>query len=791
MKKNQTHYLYLSIIKKILRCFLVGFLIISLTIIATAFVLFYRSLPETDGTVRLQTLNSQMTLARDERGVLTVKADDRASASFGLGYAHAQDRFFQMDLLRRSATGELAALLGPGLLPRDRRHRPWLLREKARETVNHLPAAQRILLKQYTAGVNAGLMSLGSRSFEYWLLREKAQYWQEEDSLLTIYAFYLDSQGSQIEREYARGWIAEHSSAAQTAFLLPASSRWDTPLLGQPPAPFAIPPFPPEWWGTRPLTPQPQPNEAMKGSNGWLVSSSRSKTGKAMLANDTHQGLMLPTLWYQATLHYQMDNGLISQQSGITLPGLPMMVSGSNGHIAWGFTNAYIDTFDWVKLPQPTTSYPLRREILAVSHGQPEQLDVYLSPWGPAFTTPMGDMAMRWIGNLPGAVNMDFLPLAESQSVADAVRAAPHFGLPVQNLLVADDQGHIGWTLAGWLPDRMTVGEQSSFPLPAQVSQAWANTPLPASRYPQQIDPPDGIIWAANNRQSFVAGSDTYNDGGADMGPRAFAIKHQLMRTDRLSHTDMRNIQFDDRAMLISTWHGLLLPILQASRPKAGTPRYEALSAITQWSGYASADSVGYTVLAAWREALYQGLFAGLDQQLGQQWHKASYLRANTRWDEIVMRLMESNATAWVPKGYQDWADFSLQQLDSALRIINDQKPLHQARWGEFNTVRIEHPIAQALPILRRWLSAPALPQSGDHHVPHVSKPAFGASARLIVSPGEETNATLSLLGGQSGHPLSTWFLDGFDSWYHGTPRALVAGEARHTLQLVPEKEVR
>ncbi|KFX12601.1 hypothetical protein JV35_20250 [Pectobacterium betavasculorum] len=777
--------------KKILRCFWVGFLILLLTTIATVFVFFYRSLPETEGTVRLQTLNSQITLERDERGVLTVKADDRASVSFGLGYAHAQDRFFQMDLLRRSASGELAALLGANLLPEDRRHRPWLLREKAREAVQGLPAAQRELLRQYTAGVNAGLMSLGSRPFEYWLLREKPQRWEEEDSLLTVYALYLDLQSNQAEREYARGWIAEHSNAAQTAFLLPISSRWDTPLLGQPPAPSAVPPSPPKWWGTRPLTPQPQLNEAMKGSNGWLVSAHRSITGKAILANDMHLGLTLPTLWYQATLHYQMDNGLISQQSGITLPGLPMIVSGSNGYITWGFTNAYIDTFDWVKLPQHATSYPLRHEILAVSHGQQEQLDVHLSPWGPAFTTLQGDMAMRWIASLPGAVNMDFLELAELQSVADAVRAAPHFGLPVQNLLVADDQGHIGWTLAGWLPDRKTVGEQSSFPLPAQASQAWASTPLPVSRYPQQIDPPDGIIWTANNRQSFSASSDAYNDGGADMGPRAFEIKRQLMRSDRLSHSDMRHIQFDDSAVLMSAWRNLLLPILQASHPTEGTPRAQALSAIIQWSGNASADSVGYTVLAAWREALYQGLFAGLDRQLGQQWHKASYLRANTRWDENVMRLIENNTIAWVPKGYHDWADFSLQQLDSALQIISAQKPLDQARWGEWNAVRIEHPIAQALPFMRRWLSAPALPQSGDHHVPHVSKPTFGASERLIVSPGDEANATLLLPGGQSGHPLSIWFLDGFDSWYHGTPRALVAGEHRHTLQLVPEREVK
>ncbi len=776
-------------LRKILCWLVAGCLLVFITASAIALLLFYRSLPATEGVVRLPALSSPVKLQRDERGVAEIAAGNRGAASFALGYAHAQDRFFQMDLLRRSAAGELAELLGADALTEDRRHRPWLLREKARTMVQHLPAAQRALLQQYTAGVNAGLMHLGSRPFEYWLLREKPQPWRAEDALLTIYALYLDLQENQAEREYARGWINSHSSPAQTALLLPGSSRWDVPLLGRPPAPPKIPAYPPEWWGKRSPIHVPIPSEAMRGSNGWLVSGRRSITGKAMLANDMHLELMLPTLWYQTTLLYTMDNGQTSQQSGITLPGLPMMVSGSNGYISWGFTNAYIDTFDWVTLPARAASWPLRREVLTVSHGKPQYLDVHLSPWGPAFSTAQGEMAMHWTGSMPGAVNLDFLPLAESRSVNDALRAAPHFGLPVQNLLVADNQGHIGWTLAGWLPDRAVAGEKNSFPLKAEDHPEWSATPMPSSRYPQLIDPQDGVIWAANNRQDFAPGNEAYDDGGADMGPRAFEIKRQLMGQPRLSHDDMRNIQFDDHAVLMVAWRDLLLPMLQASHPQAGSPRQQALSAITQWSGSASADSTGYTVLAAWREALYQGLFADFDRQLGEQWHKASYLRANTRWDESVMRLMESDAKTWVPDGYDDWPDYALQQLDYALQTIQASYPLDQAQWGRMNTVRIEHPIAQALPFLRRWLAAPALPQSGDHHVPHVSQPAFGASERLIASPGDEAHATLSLPGGQSGNPLSSWFLDGFDSWYHGTPRALVAGKARHTLQLMPQKE--
>ncbi|XIH70637.1 hypothetical protein C1N58_21125 (plasmid) [Pantoea sp. SGAir0180] len=262
-------------------------------------------------------------------GVPDIIAADSQSAYFALGFLHGQDRFFQMDLLRRSAAGELAALVGKGGIRIDRQRRIFQLRERVRRELLALPEDQRQRLASYTAGVNAGLHALKSRPFEYWLLRTSPESWRDEDSLLVIAAMYFDLQGTQPGREYARGWIARNNPS-QAGFLLPAGSRWDMPLSGNVPLSSVIPNTAPDWWGKPGDTGGMKIGEDMKGSNGWLI----VRDGKAFLANDMHLGLTLPGIWYQAQIQYVQQNEKI-KQAGITLPGVPFLISGSNGNIAW------------------------------------------------------------------------------------------------------------------------------------------------------------------------------------------------------------------------------------------------------------------------------------------------------------------------------------------------------------------------------------------------------------------------------------------------------------------------
>ncbi|ATO33511.1 Penicillin acylase 2 [Dickeya dianthicola] len=753
--------------------------VLAVALAVAVWMLLRQSLPQLDGELNVAGLHTPVTVERDDAGVPIIRAGDRLSASFALGFVHAQDRFFQMDLLRRSASGELAALVGAAALPLDRQRRLFLLRRQVAGRWQQLPADQQQILRSYADGVNAGLQSLKTRPFEYWLLRVEPQAWLPEDTLLAIAAMYFDLQDNQFGREYARGWIAGHSTPEQADFLLPDASVWDAPLVGQLPPGPALPATPPEWWGQQNSAAfaAAGAEEQAKGSNGWLVRTPE----RAILANDMHLGLLLPTVWYRAQLIYPTDDGTL-RLTGLTLPGTPAIVSGSNEHIAWGFTNSYADTFDWVKLNSAEGHPHLVQEMLAVSHGEPQPLTVQTSDWGPIVETGQGRMAMHWVLQLPGSLDLSLMAMAETRTVPDALAAGQRAGLPVQNLLVADSHGHIGWTLAGPLPDRLMPGVQNGFPLTDVLQARWRDTALPPASHPQLIDPPQGVIVTANNRLLFDEQGEIVGDGGADPGVRASAIHQALGDVRQPDIAAMHRIQLDNRALLAASWRDRLLDCLNASASNVIADQTTINMLLLHWSEQAAADSTAYLLLSRWRETLYQRLFGALDQQLAQAWPEANYRAANPRWDMTVQQLMHDEARQWVPAPAKDWCQFSLQQLATVWRENGEGS----RQWGDVNQSRIAHPLASSLLLLGRLLQVPAQPLSGDNHVPHVNRPTFGASERLVISPGDEANATLSLPGGQSGNPLSRWWLDGYRRWMSETLTPLLPGAGSSRLELKP-----
>lgn len=746
--------------------------IVVLCIAVAGWLTLYQSLPEREGRVKAPGLTGKVVVTRDSAGVPEVIAPDSQSAWFAMGYLQGQERFFQMDLLRRSAAGELAALVGKSGLKLDRQRRIFQLREQAGHELTRLPPEQRQRLAVYSAGVNAGLRALKSRPFEYWILRTAPQPWRDEDSLLVIAAMYFDLQGNQPGREYARGWIASHNPQ-QSTFLLPTGSRWDTPLTGTVPAKATIPHSAPDWWGKRqPAEDKVVREEGMKGSNGWLI----RRDGKAVLANDMHLGLTLPGIWYQAQITYPWQKTTL-KQSGITLPGVPFLLSGSNGHIAWGFTNSYVDTFDWIAIDR-RVKVVSQQATLSVNHGRPQAITIRSSEWGPVVSTPRGEMAMRWVMQLPDTLNLNLMALSETQYVASALAVGKQAGIPVQNLLVADSKGNIGWTLAGALPDRIQPGQQNSFPLSSSAENLWRALPLGPDLHPQRVNPPEGTIVTANNRLLYNAQGDRLGDGGADIGVRSYAIAQQLKQQQSADVRQMYHLQLDNRAWLAQVWRDWLLQSLGEHQPGEDAARSDMRRLLEEWNGNASADSVAYALISRWRDEVYSALFGKLDSQLVTQWPQASYRRANPRWDETLLTVMA--AGSWVPDGASDWGDFTRQRLDSVWQSLGEGK----MNWGDINRSNYQHPLAKSLPVVGQYLRSPAEPLSGDNNVIHVNRPAFGASERMVVSPGDEPHAILSLPVGQSGNPLSDWWLDRFSLWMQEKAQPLQPGQEAYRLTL-------
>ncbi|MCG2585665.1 penicillin acylase family protein [Massilia sp. TS11] len=782
-------------------------LIALLLLIALSLWLFLRaSLAQLDGERRVAGLQAEVSITRDANGVPTIAGKDRNDVAYATGFVHAQERYFQMDLLRRNAAGELSELFGARALNADKAHRLHRFRARASQFVAAMPADERQLLERYVAGINDGLNALGARPFEYALLGQVPRPWALEDSLLVVWAMYFDLQGNLEGRELARGWLRAHSSPEQLAFLLPDATEWDATIdqdlqLG---AAAPLPATAPAWWGkagTRDLRRvaslfQPDPTLAV-GSNNSVVAGSRSADGGAIVSDDMHLGIMLPNTWYRAVLQYPDAQGAPRRIVGVTLPGAPLVVAGSNGKLAWGFTNSYGDYLDLIevaardgqlRLPEGWVKPSVHQEQILVKGAAPETLVVQETALGPVRSVDGKQYVVHWTAHQAGAVNLRARLLEGVASIDEALPLAASLGIPAQNFTAGDAAGHIGWTVAGPLPQRSGVGADSSYPLKAEDPGARWQGLIPAAEHPMVRDPAGGQIWTANSRQ--LAGPDAarIGDGGFDLGARSKQLRDSLQALGpRTDVAKVYQVMLDDRAVFLSPWRERALRVLQKPGAASGA-RAEALRLLqTSWSGHASTDSVGYRITRGYLHALYDLLFEGVNGELARLDERASFAGASARWPALLARLIDAQPAAWLPRGYKDWDALQLAALDRVIAdLTQDGKPLAQATWGARNTSGIAHPIAGAVPFLKGWLSTPPDQLAGDNHMPRVAGRSFGQSERMSVTPGKEEQGLFAMPGGQSGHPLSPFFLAGHASWAAGKAMPLLPGPSIHTLRLYP-----
>ena len=773
-------------------------LLLLLLMVASAWLLLRGSLPELDGEVDSALLSGRVTVVRDALGVPTIAGQNRVDVAYATGYLHAQDRFFQMDTLRRSAAGELAELFGAGALPADRAIRINRFRARAGRTVQTLPASDRLMLERYAAGVNDGLAALHARPFEYLVLRSQPTPWKAEDSLLVIYAMYLELQRFQMPRALARSWLKSNVTAEQLAFLLPDASRYDAPLdsPGGPLELAAIPERAPNWFGMSGDANSRFVPPTSAGSNAYAISGTRTTTGGALVENDMHMGLRLPNIWYRARFLYDDSAGELRSITGVTLPGTPLMVIGSNGSVAWGLTNSFGEYVDVIELARDPDN-PLRfrtysgweiatryDELLRVSHGSLQTLAVVECSLGPIRQIGERFYAIHWVAHARGAANLNFRDMELAHDVEAAQAVANRSGMPALNMVVGDRAGHIGWTIAGTLPERVAM-KPADFAFPIDASRTWQELRSPAE-YPRVIDPPTGQLWSANSRQ-LLDDRDALGDGGADLGARAQQLRDDLSALRTVDERQAYGVILDDRALYMEPWRNRAIRVLDDATVRDHPDRAEFRRLLMEkWGGRADADSVGYRLARAYYDAIYLEMFGELDQRLRQSADGAVFALASRRWPVVAERLLDGEPPEWLPNG-RKWRDLQLAAVDRAIRAsLPSTQALSAATWGERNRAHIAHPFAFMLPGLGKYLSAPDDPLPGDDEMPRVAGPAYGATERLVVSPGKEELGIFNMPGGQSGNPLSPYFLAGHAAWVSGTPTALVPGATVHKLVFVP-----
>ncbi|MCG8276026.1 penicillin acylase family protein [Stenotrophomonas sp. NLF4-10] len=790
-------------------------LMLLLLALGTLWLLLRGSLPQLQGELALPGLDAPVSIARDGNGMVTVEAASERDMARALGYVHAQERYFEMDLMRRAAAGELAELFGPAALPLDRRMRVHRLRARTHANLDAALGGKRAVLEAYRDGVNAGLDALKVRPWPYLLLRQQPRHWELDDSVLAGLAMYADLQDPANTRELALARIREVAPPALYALLVHDGSQWDAPLFGQPRgdadlpdataldlriaekqpgiSTMAAPLTPPSAPRMVPLSPEgergigwpPVAADSFPGSNNFAVGGALTADGRAIVADDMHLALRAPNIWFRARLRYA-DAGAPGGKvdvAGFTLPGLPAVIVGSNTHVAWGFTNSYIDTTDFKRIDAAdAASLRTFDETIAVAGAPAETLAVRESDWGPVLHENADGslLALRWVAQLPGAVRLDFADMATAADLDDALAVADRSGIPAQNLMLADSHGRIAWRLIGARPDR---GEGCATGAIADRHCApWA---IRSDDAPSLIDPPDHRLWTANTRVLDGDALAVAGDGGYDLGARARQIREGLFARERFDERDLLAIQLDDRAVLMERWWKLLRAAVEHSDDPA-LQRLEVAS--RHWDDHAAVDSTSYRIARGFRgitlDTLQAGLLAPARQELGGDWIEPNL----PQLEGIAWPLLQQRPPHLLPSPFVSWDELlahSARELETDLAAQGTD--LAARTWGERNTAAICHPVSRALPALfKRWLCMPAQALPGDGNMPRVQGPSFGASERMVVSPGHEADGIVHMPGGQSGHPLSPYWGAGHDDWAQGRPTPFLPGAARYTLKLEP-----
>ncbi|MGR9053605.1 MAG: penicillin acylase family protein [Gammaproteobacteria bacterium] len=780
----------------------------SLSLIGVVGVFFFLrlSVAPVDGDIEMPGLSAPVTISYDRHGIPLISAENRLDAITALGFSEARERLFQMDLMRRKSAGRLAELFGPVAADSDVRARILGFNRTAKTVVEKLPALHRRYLEAYAEGVNRFIAQAESLPFEFSVLRYSPEPWTPADSLLVALGMF-DTLTSHSEfEERMLSVMNETLPEAVIAFLTPDSDPFTDRLTKYAESWRPARPIPVESLASLLSTAPDTLNTAsavqlldtLPGSNAWAVGAAKTRDGRAILANDMHLGIGVPNIWYRVELRYGNVHA-----AGVTLPGIPILVSGGNERIAWGNTNQAGDFLDLVTLelnPDNPNEYRLDdrwqrfdiiSEEIAIKGAPTKRIEAKSTVWGPVSPDPLlgKPVAVHWTALDAGAVDLDMLELETAESLEQALDIANRTGGPQLNFLVADNEGRIAWTILGKLPDR--------FGIDGSVSRSWADGNagwrgyLSEAAMPRRIDPPEGILVSANDRHlmqgyPYMIGRKYTN------GYRAFRITQRLEGLQQADEKSMLDVQLDAESEFYEFYRQTALSVLTPETIENNADLAEVRNSLLAWNGSADADSPGFAVVVKFRDRLAHAVFEPFLAACKQA--DTDFRYAWTYVDTPLQALLTQKPPQLAPDpvNYRDWDAFILAQLRQSIGDLETEYPdmaLSELTWGQVNKAQFKHPFSRAFPMLGYLLDMPYDELSGCRFCVRVTGPGFGASERLAVSPGHLDQAILHMPGGQSGHPLSPYYRDQESYWLNGLPMPLLAGAAEHKWVLRPVRK--
>ncbi|MEJ7578321.1 MAG: penicillin acylase family protein [Pyrinomonadaceae bacterium] len=769
-------------------------------------------------TIRLAGLRAPVTVRRDERGIPYIEAANENDLYFAQGYATAQDRLWQMDLLRRTARGELAEIFGRAALEGDKRHRIYNFAGVAEAMLARTPQPVRLSLEAYARGVNAFLESRDEKNLplEFRLLGYRPRAWQPSDSIV-IGKLLAESLSTTWDVDIARAAFADVPKERLDQ-IVPQTSPLDVIVVGSDPGKtqrrratsfnqfhrseqsradllHALSLH--AETARRTLEGVGLYAEELAASNNWVVAGRRTASGKPLLANDPHLQISVPSLWYMT--HLAAPNLRVA---GVTVPGAPGIILGHNDRIAWGATNlgpdvqdVYLEKFDKENprrymTPAGLREAEVRREEIKVRKGFADAsteivpFEVTVTRNGPIiFESDGARYALRWTALDPQSVELEaFYAINRARSWNDFQNALRPFTGPTQNFVYADVDGHIGYYGAGRIPRRKTG--DGALPYDGATDAGEWTSYIPFDKLPHSYAPASGIIVTANNR---VVGRDyPYHLTHIWAAPyRARRIYDLLTAKEKLTVDDFRRIQADTYSIPDVTF---TREVLKVARPlAASSPEWKAMVvAFDNWDGVSNADSRTLPLAVGMRAAFRRRILAtAVGEERAQQ---LTISAVSTFIDSVI----QTRPREWLPKEFPSYEALLLQSYRDARANLTKQLGADETlwTWGRTGQIRFQHPLASVPLIGSPFVIAP-LPRFTNGSAGTVNVGA-SVSMRLIADTSDWDKTQQGIPLGQSGDPSSPHWKDQLNDWRNTTPRTFPFTDAgvrratRETIVLAP-----
>ncbi len=762
----------------------------------------FGSLPSYRGEVAVTGLDAPVRIVRDAHAIPHIMAGSPRDAYFGLGYVHAQDRLWQLEMHRRIGQGRLAEVLGPAALPVDRFIRTLGLYRLAQASESHLSAQAMSYLQAYADGINAFVRtSRKPLPPEFQILRTGFAPWTVADSLVFLRLMAVDLT-SHWREELLRARLARRLSPEQLGDLWPATPP-DTPttLAAYRRALHGLP-------LDRLAALVPPPVLAGIGSNIFVLSGDRTASGAPILASDPHLALQAPGIWYLAHLEAPGLSAI-----GGTMAAAPIIIIGRNRDVAWGLTTTegatqdlFIERVDpkdpgRYLTPDGTAPFIERREEIAVRGQAPVPLRIRATRHGPVISDLVGSvdgssgevLALAWPALREDDVTVESgFDLAVARNAEEARQALRHLAAPEQNVGFADRFGHTGFLAAGLVPIRKKG--DGRLPVPGWTGEYDWTGFIPFDQLPQAMDPPSGLFINANNR---VVGPDYPYTIAVDWPPalRARRLEELLGDAKGVTLDRARAVQLD----IVSTLAKDFLPFLLAVKPADADER-AILDGLGHWDRVTSAERWEPLVFIAWYDALAPRIYA---DELGPLFDAYRGMRPDFLYRVLTRRQV------WCDDVATPEVETCPEQVERAFRdavgMLRERygDDWRQWRWGAAHPAVMAHRPFHSVRPLRRLFDI-VREVGGDGSTVDVAPPgavdprwpfatSHGPGLRVLVDMSRPDSALFVAATGESGHPLSRHYADLTRLWREGRYASMSMAEsdfergALGDLRLVPE----